>query len=112
LSSLVRFFFSAKLSAFSNAPWALTIGNGMIVSVTTCVFRAVCKDALCLIFFVPQPERASGGYVIVSVNGKRIDSVAHPLVTPDDYRLGDTVRLGVKRDGRLIEVPVRLQTGS
>jgi len=29
----------------------------------------------------------------------------------DDYRVGETVRLGVKRDGKLIEIPVRLQSG-
>jgi S1-C subfamily serine protease len=53
-----------------------------------------------------------GGDVIVSVNGKRIDSVARLLVTLDDYRVGDTVRLGVKRGGKLLEIPVRLQAGS
>lgn len=53
-----------------------------------------------------------GGDVIVSVNGKRVDSVARLLVTLDDYRVGDTVRLGVKRGGQLVEIPVRLQAGS
>ncbi len=52
------------------------------------------------------------GDVIVSVNGKGIDSVARLLVTLDDYRIGDTVRLGVKRGGKLIEIPVKLQAGS
>jgi len=53
-----------------------------------------------------------GGDIIVSVNGKRIDSVSRFLVTLDDYRVGDTVRLGVKRGGKLLEIPVRLQAGS
>ena len=53
-----------------------------------------------------------GGDVIVSVNGKKIDSVARLLVTLDDYRVGDTVRLMVKRGGKLIEIPVRLQAGT
>jgi S1-C subfamily serine protease len=50
-----------------------------------------------------------GGDIIVSVNGKKIDSVSRLLATLDDYRIGDTVRLGVKRGTKLIEVPVRLQ---
>jgi S1-C subfamily serine protease len=53
-----------------------------------------------------------GGDVIISVNGKSIASVARLLVTLDDYRVGDTVRLGVKRDGKLIEIRVRLEAGS
>jgi S1-C subfamily serine protease len=53
-----------------------------------------------------------GGDVIVSVNGKRIDSVARLFGTLDDYLIGDSVRLGVKRGGKLIEIPVRLQPGS
>lgn len=50
--------------------------------------------------------------VIVSVNGKHVDSVARLLVTLDDYRVGDTVRLGVQREGKHIEIPVTLQAGS
>lgn len=50
-----------------------------------------------------------GGDVIVSVNGKKIESVSRLLVTLDDYRIGATVRLGVKRGNKLIEVAVRLQ---
>jgi S1-C subfamily serine protease len=52
-----------------------------------------------------------GGDVIVSVNGKPIDSVRRFLGTLDDYRRGDTIRLGVKRGSRLIDIPVRLQVG-
>ncbi len=52
-----------------------------------------------------------GGDVVVSVNGKKIDSVARLLATLDDYRIGDTVRLGVQRGSKLIELPVRLQPG-
>ena len=50
-----------------------------------------------------------GGDIIVSVNGKKIESVSRLLATLDDYQIGTTVRLGVKRDNQLIEVPVRLQ---
>jgi S1-C subfamily serine protease len=50
-----------------------------------------------------------GGDIIVSVNDQKIESVPRLLATLDDYRIGDTVRLGVRRDNKLIEVPVRLQ---
>jgi S1-C subfamily serine protease len=50
-----------------------------------------------------------GGDVIVSVNGKRIESVSRLFATLDDYRIGNTVRLGVKRGDKLMEVPVRLE---
>jgi len=53
-----------------------------------------------------------GGDIIVSVNGKRIDSVSRFFATLDDYRIGDTVQLGVRRGGKLIEIPVRLRAGS
>jgi S1-C subfamily serine protease len=52
-----------------------------------------------------------GGDVIVSIDGKKIDSVARLLVTLDDHRVGDTVRLGVERGGKRVEIPVRLQSG-
>jgi S1-C subfamily serine protease len=52
------------------------------------------------------------GDVIVSINGKRVDSVGRLLVTVDDYRVGDTVRLGVQRAGKVIEIPVALQAGT
>jgi S1-C subfamily serine protease len=48
----------------------------------------------------------------VSINGKRVDSVGRLLVTVDDYRVGDTVRLGVQRAGKVIEIPVALQAGT
>jgi len=50
-----------------------------------------------------------GGDIIVSVNGKKIESVSRLLATLDDYRIGDTVRLGVKRGGQQFEIAVRLQ---
>jgi len=52
------------------------------------------------------------GDVIVSVNGKKVDSVARLLLSMDDYRVGDTVRLGVRRGGKLLEIPIRLEAGS
>lgn len=53
-----------------------------------------------------------GGDIIVSVNGKRIESVSRLLATLDDYQIGDTVRLSVKRGGKDLDVPVRLQAAS
>ncbi len=50
-----------------------------------------------------------GGDIIVSVNGKKSESVSRLLATLDDYRIGNTVRLGVRRGTQFIEVPVRLQ---
>jgi S1-C subfamily serine protease len=53
-----------------------------------------------------------GGDIIVSVNGKKIESVSRLLAALDDYRIGNTVRLGVRRGDQLIEVPVRLQAAT
>jgi len=53
-----------------------------------------------------------GGDVIVSVNEKKIESVARLLATLDDYQIGDTIRLGVKRGNKLIEISVRLQAAN
>jgi S1-C subfamily serine protease len=61
---------------------------------------------------ISQEGEFFGGDVIVSVNGKKIESASRLLATLDDYRVGNTVRLGVKRGDKLIEVPVRLQAAS
>jgi S1-C subfamily serine protease len=53
-----------------------------------------------------------GGDVIVSVNGKKIESISRLLATLDDYRIGSTVRLGVKRGDQIIDIPVRLQAAT
>ena len=52
------------------------------------------------------------GDVIVSVDGTAVDSVGRLLVTLDDHRVGETVRLGVQRNGKTVEIPVVLQSGS
>jgi S1-C subfamily serine protease len=52
------------------------------------------------------------GDIIVEVDGVRVDSVARLLGRLDERRVGDTVRLKVIRDGREIEVPVKLQAGT
>jgi S1-C subfamily serine protease len=53
-----------------------------------------------------------GGDIIVSVNGKKIESVSSLLATLDDYEVGNTVRLGVQRGDKLHEIQVRLQAAS
>jgi S1-C subfamily serine protease len=50
--------------------------------------------------------------VIVGLDGSSITSVGALLGRLDDYKVGDTVRLEVLRDGRKAEVPVTLQPGT
>jgi S1-C subfamily serine protease len=52
------------------------------------------------------------GDIIVSVEGRRVESVGKLLGLLDDYRVGDTVKLTVVRDGREREVAVTLQPGA
>jgi S1-C subfamily serine protease len=52
------------------------------------------------------------GDVIVAVDGKPVSGVGELLGRFDDYKVGDTVRLTVRRDGRSLEVPVTLQPGA
>jgi S1-C subfamily serine protease len=52
------------------------------------------------------------GDVIVGLDGSSITSVGALLGRLDDYKVGDTVRLEVLRDGRKAEVPVTLQPGT
>jgi len=52
------------------------------------------------------------GDVIVGVEGRAVTGVGELLGRLDDYKVGDTVTLAVRRDGATIEVPVTLQPGS
>jgi S1-C subfamily serine protease len=52
------------------------------------------------------------GDVIVGLDGKAIASVGELLGRLDDYKVGDTVRLEVRREGRTVQVPVTLQPGA
>ena len=52
------------------------------------------------------------GDVIVGLDGRTIAGVGELLGRLDDYKVGDTVRLVVRRDGREVEIPVTLQPGS
>jgi S1-C subfamily serine protease len=51
------------------------------------------------------------GDVIVAVNGKEIDSAARLAARLDDYKIGDTVKLTVWREGKKIQVTATLQSG-
>jgi S1-C subfamily serine protease len=52
------------------------------------------------------------GDVIVGVDGHQVVGVGELLGRLDDYKVGDTVKLGLQRAGRRLEVPVTLQPGS
>jgi S1-C subfamily serine protease len=56
--------------------------------------------------------RVVAGDVIVALEGTPVDSVARLTSRLDDHRIGENVRLKVLRDGREIEVDVRLQAGN
>ena len=52
--------------------------------------------------------------VIVAIDGKLVDSVDKLYSRIDNYKVGDTVKLTVRRygmQGEEIEVPVTLQSG-
>jgi S1-C subfamily serine protease len=51
------------------------------------------------------------GDVILSVDGKEVTNAALLNARLDDYKVGDTVRLKVWREGKQIEVAVTLQQG-
>ncbi|HEY8551720.1 MAG TPA: trypsin-like peptidase domain-containing protein [Vicinamibacterales bacterium] len=51
------------------------------------------------------------GDIIVGVDGTAIDSVARLLSRLDDHQVGDTVRLTILREGKKVEVDVKLQAG-
>jgi S1-C subfamily serine protease len=51
------------------------------------------------------------GDVIVAVDDRPVAGAGELLGRLDDYKVGDTVRLTVRRDGREREVPVTLQPG-
>ena len=51
------------------------------------------------------------GDIITAVNGKPVDSVGKLIALLDDYRVGETVKLTVLRDGKNADVDVALQAG-
>jgi S1-C subfamily serine protease len=52
------------------------------------------------------------GDIIVSVEGKPVTGVGELLGRLDDYKVGDTVRLELRRGDGKVDVPVTLQPGS
>lgn len=52
------------------------------------------------------------GDIITAVNDKPVDSVGKLLALLDDYRVGDSVRLTVLRDGQKTQLSVTLQPGN
>jgi S1-C subfamily serine protease len=52
------------------------------------------------------------GDIIVGVDDQAVTGVGELLSRLDDYKVGDTVRLAVRRDGGTVEVPVTLQPGT
>ncbi|GAP36108.1 S1C family serine protease [Piscinibacter sakaiensis] len=55
--------------------------------------------------------RLQPGDVIVSLEGRPVRSVGQWLGRLDDHAVGDSVRLGVRRDGRTVELRVTLAAG-
>jgi S1-C subfamily serine protease len=64
-------------------------------------------QALC----APRMAALVLGGLIVAVDDKPVDSVARLLAVLDDYKLGDSVRITVLRDGQKRQVTVKLQPG-
>jgi S1-C subfamily serine protease len=52
------------------------------------------------------------GDIITAVNGKPVESVAQLIGRIDEFKVGDTVKLTVRREGKDAEVSVTLQAGS
>ena len=61
--------------------------------------------------FAPDGTFVAGD-IIVGVDGRAVTGVGELLGRLDDYKVGDTVRLQVRRDGGKVELPVTLQPGS
>ncbi|WP_319239110.1 trypsin-like peptidase domain-containing protein [uncultured Propionivibrio sp.] len=54
----------------------------------------------------------TAGDIITAVEGKPVDSVGKLLARLDDFRVGDTVRISVLRNGKTIELRLALQAGT
>ena len=51
------------------------------------------------------------GDIITAIEGKPVDSVGKMFARLDDFRVGDSVRLTVLRNGKTLEVRITLQAG-
>jgi S1-C subfamily serine protease len=61
--------------------------------------------------FTPDGTFVAGD-IIVGIEGRAVTGVGDLLGRLDDYKVGDTVKLQVRRDGGTIDVPVTLQPGT
>jgi S1-C subfamily serine protease len=61
---------------------------------------------------VSRDGSVTPGDIIVAVGGKPVDSVGKLRAELDEYKVGNTVRLGVARDGVKREIDVTLQPGA
>lgn len=52
------------------------------------------------------------GDIIVAVDGKKVDSVGKLMALLDEYPIGESVGLRIRREGREMEVEVTLQAGN
>jgi len=55
--------------------------------------------------------RVKPGDVIVAINDKPVDSVGKLLARLDDYKVGETIRLGVIRENNKLEITIVLEPG-
>jgi S1-C subfamily serine protease len=55
--------------------------------------------------------RIEPGDIITAVQGKQVDSVGKLQARLDDFKVGDTVRLSIMRDGKKSDIDVVLQPG-
>lgn len=56
--------------------------------------------------------RITPGDIITAINGKVVTTVGKLLVKLDDFKVGDTIRLTILRDGKQTEIDVVLQPGT
>jgi S1-C subfamily serine protease len=52
------------------------------------------------------------GDIIVEIQGERVESVGRLIGRLDDFKVGETIRLGVLRNGAKVEVRATLQAGN
>lgn len=57
------------------------------------------------------PDGVVAGDIITAVEGKVVDSVPKLLARLDDYEVGDTIKISVRRGEQTREVDVTLQPG-
>jgi S1-C subfamily serine protease len=61
---------------------------------------------------VARDGTVTAGDIIVALEGKPVESVGKLLARLDDYKVGDTVKLTVLRDGKRTDLTVTLQAGA